>query len=86
MTYEELKAEADKLGYTLVKYKKAEKLLPCICSSNRRSTYYRWNDDGTNSLILECMRCGKRAPAGKNKIEAVANWNKMIRILTNGND
>lgn len=91
MTYEELKIEADKLGYTLVKFKKAEKLLPCICGCNRRSTYYGSvyyadEDKYGERVTLECMRCGRKALSGKNRVEAVANWNKMIRDLTDGND
>lgn len=35
MTFEELKTEAEKQGYKLVKRKQNEAFLPCICGANR---------------------------------------------------
>lgn len=75
MTVEELKAEAKALGYNIIKIQKKEKLLPCICGSNRRSW---WHHAGTRSITLECNRCGIKV-TGKDEAEARHNWNLMIK-------
>ena len=36
MTLEELKAEAEKFGYTLIKKSDSIKMLPCTCGCKRR--------------------------------------------------
>lgn len=79
MTYEELKVEADKLGYNLVKKQKYIKLLPCTCGSRRR-TMWITTIGGTRGFqrILACDKCGMEAPPGNTIQEAKENWNKMI--------
>lgn len=73
---EVLKATAKALGYNIVKVQKTEKLLPCICGSNRRG---RWTGTGAeNKVILICERCGRKAN-GKSEREARHNWNEMIK-------
>lgn len=81
---EELKVEAEKLGYKLVKYQPYERLLPCICGCKARRTWYIHNNNIEDNIKFECSRCG-RYVTGKNKKEAKINWNKMIREKTNGN-
>ena len=81
MTYEELKTEADKLGYNLVKKNQYIKFLPCTCGSNRRHTVFcvcceKYPDGG---LLFECNKCGKSSPVGKHYADAKAKWNKMIQ-------
>lgn len=81
MTLEELKLEADKLGYNLVKKQKSIKLLPCICGSKRRTmwiTTIRGTGAGEVQRLLACDKCGMEAPPGNTIQEAKANWNKMI--------
>ena len=80
MTLEELKLEADKLGYKLVKKQKSIKLLPCICGSKRR-TMWITTAGGTKGVqrILACDKCGMEAPPGNTIQEAKGNWNKMIK-------
>ena len=73
MTLEDLKTEADNLGYRLVPKRANIKLLPCSCGCNRRTTW--WTYDG---LFYECKNCGKRSAVGGNSNEAKRLWNQMI--------
>lgn len=73
MTREEIKAEAEKLGYKLVKHQPYERLLPCTCGCNRRKTVYY-----LNYQALVCTSCGKMAK-GFSREQAKRNWNEMIR-------
>lgn len=75
MTIEELRREAKKLGYNIIKIKKTEKLLPCVCGCNRRE---HWHSAFDQSESLVCKKCGRFAE-GKNKDEAIHNWNVMIK-------
>ena len=78
MTVDELKIEAKKLGYNIVKIpERPEKLLPCICGSRHRSHWESRHDDGLWYKSLRC-KCGRRAD-GLTKIEVNKNWNNMIR-------
>lgn len=79
MTFEELKAEAKRQGYNLIKNNPIEKLLPCICGCKQREHWYSAPDA---TEILVCKKCGKRAE-GKNEREAKHNWNEMIKSETN---
>lgn len=74
MTVEELKIEAKKLGCSVVKIRKKEKFLPCICGLNSRSW---WEHSGSDMITLVCNRCGRKA-SGKDESEARHNWNLMI--------
>lgn len=79
MTFEELKEEAKRQGYNLIKIKKPEKLLPCTCGSKRRQHWYGVDiKSGRPFEKLVCEKCGKEA-RGYSKDEAIANWNKMIQ-------
>lgn len=53
MTVEELKVEAAKLGYYLIK--KPDKYIPCTCGANSRR--FRWIN---NKPTLTCSGCGYR--------------------------
>lgn len=53
MTVEELKVEAAKLGYYLIK--KPDKYIPCTCGANNRR--FRWIN---GKPTLTCSRCGYR--------------------------
>lgn len=74
MTFEELKAEADKLGYRLVKQSSPIRLIPCTCGSNRRESWYTF--DGLQ--FYRCSKCGKESPAGASCRDAKRKWNEMI--------
>lgn len=77
MTVDELKIEAKKLGYNIIKIsKQPEKLLPCICGRRRRGHWESYHD-GSWYKSLRC-ECGRRAD-GLTKVEVNKNWNDMIR-------
>ena len=77
MTLEELKKEADSLGYRLVKKQvQPELLLRCTCGCRRRVHWSRYAN-GKWSIILKCQKCGREA-AGPTLAEARRDWNKMV--------
>lgn len=77
ITVERLKELATKLGYKVIKSTNPPKLLDCICGSNRRWHWYSFE----TGECLECMNCGRKSPAGKNRRETAENWNAMIKEL-----
>lgn len=79
MTYEELKAEANRQGYRLVKQSRPEKLLPCICGHNKRT--HRFSH---NFYVLECKNCGSIVRAETEK-EVYSEWNKFMTKLREEN-
>ena len=80
MTVEELKSEAKKIGYKLIKDTKPPRLLPCICGYNKRT---EWCDSAHRCVDLECKRCGLIA-SGKNRTEAILAWNALVKEQSNG--
>ena len=80
MTLEELKAEAAKHGYRLVKHSGYIKLHPCTCGHTKRHTWCV--KDG---YMLECYKCGKQGYVGATRTDARRQWNKRIEEdLVNG--
>ena len=77
MTVEELKAEANKLGYNILKKPEYIKLLPCTCGSVKRKIWYRYSR-GEETKYYECLHCGKKSTPGATNNEAKQNWNNMI--------
>ena len=81
MTLEELKAEAKKQGYNLIKYNPLPKIKPCTCG---RKKYFKrmyniaWEgrERGENVAIC-CPDCG-RMMWGVNEREARERWNKAV--------
>ena len=82
MTVEELRAEANALGYNIIKKPEPlPKIPPCSCGSGRRE---RWVGQASyNKEIILCPRCGKKA-FGKNEREARENWNKIAPLEGSG--
>lgn len=76
MTIEELREEADALGYKLVKKTERIHMLPCTCGCNRREHWYTYVK-GKEVVQLVCNKCG-RSVYGVNEQDAKRNWNKMI--------
>ena len=78
MTLQELKIEADKLGYSLSK-KSYVRFVPCTCGHNKRihTTRYIKEKDAWED-IYECRNCGKKV-SGYNENDAKLNWNKEMR-------
>ena len=77
MELEELKAEAAKLGYNLVKKQPYIKLLPCTCGKKKP---YEWFCIGENRGMscYKCDNCGLTASAAKTNRQARENWNELV--------
>lgn len=75
MNIQELKAEANRLGFSISKKITYEKVLPCQCGCRGlvgceitfRGKYYR------------CLKCGYKGETAKTKYQAIINWNKAVR-------
>lgn len=76
MTVEELKAEAEKQGYKLVKIASRVHILPCpICGSKRTEVWF------TNLMVYrKCARigCSFKGYLGKNKTDSKQKWNEAV--------
>lgn len=77
MKLEELKAEAAKLGYKLVKNQPYIKLLPCTCGENKPHEWFCTGENRGKSFY-KCDNCGLSAPAAKTNRRARENWNKLV--------
>ena len=75
MTLEELKAEASKLGYSLLKKITYEKLSYCKCGSKRIA----W---AGYPKQYRCTKCGLKGQPAKTKYQAIINWNKAVKEKT----
>ena len=73
MTFEELKAEAQKQGYSLIPNNSIE-LLPCTCGHRRRDRLFNAN---THIYTVRCKKCGKKV-SGESLKKAMLNWNRHI--------
>ena len=73
MTLDELKAEAKRQGYKLIKDNPMPKLLPCICGSKHRILW-----SCAEGLYFECGGCGRTACPGRTERKARENWNRMV--------
>ncbi len=80
MTFEELKAEASRQGYNLVKKPTYIPLTPCICGSKRglRMTY-------TTGFLrfYRCIKCGLEGKKADSNKEARLNWNRAMEKFEN---
>ena len=75
LTLEELKAEAKRQGYKLIKDENI-KFEPCLCGGTRREL---WSGPEWHKVV--CLRCGLESPwvprsKGKNGVKK--SWNAMI--------
>lgn len=75
MTFEELKAEAEKQEYRLIKKQPYIKLLPCTCGAKRIGSYTYYQ----GSWFCECPKCGNRSDVCSSKVQAKLNWNKKVK-------
>ena len=77
MTFDELKLEANKLGYRLEKIQKPITILPCpICGKKRTS---EWHQQG-GLLFRQCNNCGFAGKYAKNSKEAKIEWNNTVKM------
>ena len=76
MTVEELKAEAEKQGYKLVKIASPVRILPCpVCGCKRTEEWYR------NLMVYrKCAKtgCSFEGYLGKNRIDSKRKWNEAV--------
>lgn len=75
MTVEELKVEAEKLGYKIVKPIKYVKLKPCICGCRRVYPEISLNPKGR---YYRCQNCGLTGEISKYVYQSKINWNKAV--------
>lgn len=74
MNLEELKSEAAKLGYNLVKKQSYITLLPCTCGEKKPHEWFH----ARGTSFYKCDNCGLSAPSAKTNREARENWNKLV--------
>ena len=85
MTVEELKIEAEKLGYNIIKKPEPIKLSRCVCGNYKPTLYVRSNcNDKTDVWYYICPKCNLEANESKTKYGAKENWNTMINNLKKG--
>jgi len=73
MTIEEIRKEAEAIGYSITFSKKPPNLLPCVCGCKRRRHWH--SKDG---LYLQCGTCYLKSKPGKTAYDVNTNWNNMI--------
>lgn len=79
LTLEELKAEAKRQGYKLIKAKRP-RFEPCLCGHN----VHQWVS-GPKGWAVYCKHCGLYVPWVKKSHNAViVAWNEMIRARRRG--
>ena len=78
MDLEELKAEAAKLGYNLVKKKPYIKLSRCTCGENKPSEWFYYTEENKVMRIYKCDNCGLSALPAKTNRQARENWNQLV--------
>lgn len=79
MTYEQLRDEAYKLGYKLVKIQPSIHFESCICGRKYPDLWFGAGKD----RFYKCPKCDRQAPAGKTEREAKMNWNEYIKEVKN---
>lgn len=84
MELEELKAEADKMGYRLVKKQGSIVLIPCTCGGGKPHEWFQFV--GEKGYIYRCGKCDKEGKLCKTKIAARQAWNQMILMEKQSND
>lgn len=86
MTFEELKAEATKQGYNLVKKPTYIPMAKCPCGA-KLSVKAKWTIYGN---AYYCTKCGLESNPSKTQKGARENWNKAVenaqKVIINGNE
>ena len=75
MNLEEIRREANKLGYYLAKKNPIPKITPCTCGCKRRE---HWFNSKAENITLICKKCRKSA-TGRTEVGAIINWNNMLK-------
>lgn len=83
MTFEELKTEAERQGYKLVKKPiPLPKIHPCTCGRKKMETWYQAGSYKDLGTFLRCPRCGKKGGIGKTYRETREKWNALFEVKT----
>ena len=84
MTLEDLKKEAARQGYALIKRNPLPLISPCTCG--RKSKFSRWyrNMWGVSEIAIYCPKC-EREVWGENEREAREHWNRGYENERRGN-
>ena len=77
-TIEELKNEANKLGYRLVKKPERVIMLPCPECGRRYPSPGEWYDMSNECYFKQCNNCGFRGGYSKTRIGAKKKWNEAV--------
>ena len=78
MNLEELKAEAAKLGYNLVKKQPYIILSHCTCGEKKPSEWFYYTEENKVMRIYKCDNCGLSALPAKTDRQARENWNQLV--------
>lgn len=78
MNLEELKAEAAKLGYKLVKKQPYIKLSHCTCGKKKPVNWFIMQGENRGMSIYQCDNCGLSALPAKTDRQARENWNQLV--------
>lgn len=67
----------------LEKYKpkprESRKKLPCTCGSKEITSMFKFRPDIDRGFLCKCDKCGKQSETFKYEIQAIKNWNEMIK-------
>ena len=78
MTLDEIKKEADKLGYrVLKKTEPLPTLIPCACGCNRRTSWWK---SGVGEYYA-CKNCGFESEPAITERGKRQNWNDAIKAI-----
>lgn len=78
MTLEELKAEANKLGYSLIKKKPYIPIKPCpVCGKKCTNLWYGTGGKGT---MRQCSFCDFEGDWTNKKISVNEAWNNAVEL------
>lgn len=77
MTVDELRTEANKLGYNLVKKQAYTKPIRCTCGCKPINNMI-WNERKFIGFSHECKNCNIQSKPHIRKYKAALNWNEMI--------
>ena len=76
MTVDQLKEEADKLGYRLIR-KSAPKIAVCNCN-NRKPKQYCSYLACVKNIYFFCPNCSKKSDPMEHEEDAILNWNEKV--------
>ena len=78
MTLEELKTEAKKYGYKLVKDTPYIRLAHCVCGHKSISSWTTFGEKTPTPYSHQCRKCGFASEPARTKYEAKLKWNECV--------